>query len=585
MIKTLLQQVILHIAIFVTITICIGAGCSSSPAQKERLERAERVVSTYPDSALTILEDPLFKEITTPKLKALHSLLYSMALDKSYVDISSDSIIRYAVNYYSKRSNKLRKAQSYYYLGTVFYNAGEITKAAENYLRAKEAATNAGNSYLHGQICNTLGIIYYKQNLFEEAAELYKESGKLFKSAGYNDKYANALSYAAKSYYLNGDDSTAIELHNKAIGIYRIDGNTDKITLNTLGIADILLENKEIESAVKILTKCYNKYHDGIIPKRHYPIWSKIYFEQEQYDSSKYYANRYVNESNIKDDDAKAGTLLILCNILSKQGNYKEALKWNEEYTELKNRLYKEKEENHIKEIEAKYTRDTLSETYHALQKRHKRHTIISSIAYTILIIISIAITAVSRRIVKKIVRKRDSDIKFYKELVRTLQEHINDVEERYQLIKSGHIADSCDEAVVKAYAERLDALKDIMDYAYISESTPEKFYKKFREYINRNNKDDYSFSDLQFIANKKHHGIIDYLRENYPNLNQSDLNYCSMICLGFTTNAMRVIYGHTNNASIYNRRSRIHRKLDIGTEHLETFLERTIEDIAKNRL
>ena len=178
MIKTLLQQVILHIAIFGTITICIGAGCSSSPVQKERLERAERVVNTYPDSALTILEDPLFKEITTPKLKALHSLLYSMALDKSYVDISSDSIIRYAVNYYSKRSNKLRKAQSYYYLGTVFYNAGEITKAAENYLRAKEAATNAGNSYLHGQICNTLGIIYYKQNLFEEAAELYKESGK-----------------------------------------------------------------------------------------------------------------------------------------------------------------------------------------------------------------------------------------------------------------------------------------------------------------------------------------------------------------------------------------------------------------------
>ena len=100
MIKTLLQQVILHIAIFGTITICIGAGCSSSPAQKERLERAERVVSTYPDSALTILEDPLFKEITTPKLKALHSLLYSMELDKIYVDISSDSIIRYDVNYY-----------------------------------------------------------------------------------------------------------------------------------------------------------------------------------------------------------------------------------------------------------------------------------------------------------------------------------------------------------------------------------------------------------------------------------------------------------------------------------------------------
>lgn len=584
MIKTLLQQVILHIAIFVTITICIGAGCSSSPAQKERLERAERVVNTYPDSALTILEDPLFKEITTPKLKALHSLLYSMALDKSYVDISSDSIIRYAVNYYSKRSNKLRKAQSYYYLGTVFYNAGEITKAAENYLRAKEAATNAGNSYLHGQICNTLGIIYYKQNLFEEAAELYKESGKLFKSAGYNDKYANALSYAAKSYDLAGKTISAEKYYRVAIDIYKECNDKKRIITTVSSLADIFLDNNRIDSVIVLLNNLYMVYSNGSIPLRNYPIWSKIFYLQANYDSSKYYATKYLKMANA-DNESKAGTLQLLYDISVKQGNYKEALKWNEEYTELKNRLYKEKEENHIKEIEAKYTRDTLSETYHALQKRHKRHTIISSIAYTILIIISIAITAVSRRIVKKIVRKRDSDIKFYKELVRTLQEHINDVEERYQLIKSGHITGSCDEAVVKAYAERLDALKDIMDYAYISESTPEKFYKKFREYINRNNKDDYSFSDLQFIANKKHHGIIDYLRENYPNLNQSDLNYCSMICLGFTTNAMRVIYGHTNNASIYNRRSRIHRKLDIGTEHLETFLERTIGDIAKNRL
>ena len=584
MIKTLLQQVILHIAIFGTITICIGAGCSSSPAQKERLERAERVVNTYPDSALTILEDPLFKEITTPKLKALHSLLYSMALDKSYVDISSDSIIRYAVNYYSKRSNKLRKAQSYYYLGTVFYNAGEITKAAENYLRAKEAATNAGNSYLHGQICNTLGLIYYKQNLFEEAAELYKESGKLFKSAGYNDKYANALSYAAKSYDLAGKTISAEKYYRVAIDIYKECNDKKRIITTVSSLADIFLDNNRIDSVIVLLNNLYMVYSNGTIPLRNYPIWSKIFYLQANYDSSKYYATKYLKMANA-DNESKAGTLQLLYDISVKQGNYKEALKWNEEYTELKNRLYKEKEENHIKEIEAKYTRDTLSETYHALQKRHKRHTIISSIAYTILIIISIAITAVSRRIVKKIVRKRDSDIKFYKELVRTLQEHINDVEERYQLIKSGHITGSCDEAVVKAYAERLDALKDIMDYAYISESTPEKFYKKFREYINRNNKDDYSFSDLQFIANKKHHGIIDYLRENYPNLNQSDLNYCSMICLGFTTNAMRVIYGHTNNASIYNRRSRIHRKLDIGTEHLETFLERTIEDIAKNRL
>lgn len=560
---------------------CLCTGCSTHPELVNRLEKAENIIDTYPDSALHILEEPIFSDIRNRKEKALHSLLYSKALDKNYIDICSDSIIRPAADYYSKYGNNLRRAQSLYYLGTTFYNANDIKNAAENYLKAKEAADKTDEHYLKGQICNILGLIYYRQDLFIEAAALYEESGKHFNCAGYPEKYANALSYAAKSCYLHGDDSTAISHYSRASKIYTLLGDTSKITSCTLGIANLLLENNQADSTIKILDNCYKIYLNGNIPLQHFPIWSKIYYIKNDYPNSILYAKIYLDRAFNLNDDIISGIFKILNKSEYARKNYKEALFWNEKYIEVKNRLYIEKSKNHIKEIEARYTKEHLAKAYKDLQKKHNRHK-----ATTILIIsvlaCSIAIfAAFAKRKIQSLKARKNLEIEFYKALVHTLKEHHNELENRLSAIHANN-SGADGELFMKAYGKRVDALKELMDYAYISESSPEKFYRKFREYLTRCSKDDSSFNDLQFIANKRHHGIIDYLKEAYPNLNQTDLNYCSMICLGFTTNAIRIMYGHTNSTSIYNRRSRLHAKLNAGNLHLETFLSKLMSDLAQ---
>ena len=59
----------------------------------DSLTKIERYIQDNPVKALEQLKKMPVEEIKSPPEKALHSLLYSMALDKNYVDLQTDSII------------------------------------------------------------------------------------------------------------------------------------------------------------------------------------------------------------------------------------------------------------------------------------------------------------------------------------------------------------------------------------------------------------------------------------------------------------------------------------------------------------
>ena len=229
------------ISIIITATIlCLLTGCNFPSKERYQMARAEMLMHTLPDSALFILRNIEAGQLQNCHDRALYSLLYSQALDKNYIDITSDSIISTAVHYYSKSKNHNRKAQSLYYLGRTHYNGNEIEAAAEAFLKAKEAVLKTDNHFLSGQIYNILGKLYYEQQLFTEAADAYKNSSNLFKLANEPKRLANALSYTGKCYYLLGLDSIAIKYHKDAIEVYKGISEYSGILKNAYAIAEII---------------------------------------------------------------------------------------------------------------------------------------------------------------------------------------------------------------------------------------------------------------------------------------------------------------------------------------------------------
>ena len=79
------------------------------------LSEAESNMQENPELSLKLLESIDSDELKTRKHTARHALLYSMALDKNYIDIASDSIIAPAVRYYSRHGSTDDKLLTLYY--------------------------------------------------------------------------------------------------------------------------------------------------------------------------------------------------------------------------------------------------------------------------------------------------------------------------------------------------------------------------------------------------------------------------------------------------------------------------------------
>ena len=76
--------------------------CGYTSPIASMLDRAEMELDASPDSAFVMLDSMDRSLLETPELKARHALLYSLAIEKAGIDVSSDSIIRIATDYYQR---------------------------------------------------------------------------------------------------------------------------------------------------------------------------------------------------------------------------------------------------------------------------------------------------------------------------------------------------------------------------------------------------------------------------------------------------------------------------------------------------
>ena len=112
------------IPILLALFVC---GCSSS--LDRQLDQIDLMMNDHPAEALSSLDSIDHTKIRSPRLRARYALLHSIALDKNYIDLKSDSVISPAVQWYSRHGNPYDKARTYYYKGRVEYNSGNFSAA------------------------------------------------------------------------------------------------------------------------------------------------------------------------------------------------------------------------------------------------------------------------------------------------------------------------------------------------------------------------------------------------------------------------------------------------------------------------
>lgn len=86
-------------------TLLVFGSCQRNSTVELRLNHAEELMSEHPDSAWHILESIDRKALDSRRIRARHALLSSQALDKNYIDVNNDSLIRIAIDYYAKHGS------------------------------------------------------------------------------------------------------------------------------------------------------------------------------------------------------------------------------------------------------------------------------------------------------------------------------------------------------------------------------------------------------------------------------------------------------------------------------------------------
>ncbi len=157
------------------------------------LDEVESYISERPDSALTVLRSMLSDNINGREDNAKYALLYSMALDKNTIDVTSDSLISIATKWYANHGSLDECLKAYYYHGRVLQNARDNERAMEYFVEAEAFADKASDDYTKGLLYNAMANVYMDILDTQKAYDAYVLANRYFRESGNLNNYCKSL--------------------------------------------------------------------------------------------------------------------------------------------------------------------------------------------------------------------------------------------------------------------------------------------------------------------------------------------------------------------------------------------------------
>ena len=174
-----MKNILSILALFLAFT-----ACKDPKAVTDVLNRAEVLMNEHPDSSLTLLRTLTFDDFQKESNRARYALLHSQALDKNYIDVTGDSLISVAVEYYKDKDDVRSKFLSYYYMGRVHANGERYLQATSCLMESEQLVEEVGDDYLSGLLYSEMGRIYRLYYDYPKSLEAYQKAVDFYERAG-----------------------------------------------------------------------------------------------------------------------------------------------------------------------------------------------------------------------------------------------------------------------------------------------------------------------------------------------------------------------------------------------------------------
>lgn len=341
----------IHLTLLLGIVLCLSC-CKHTPFPAE-LRNAEALMENHPDSALTVLE-----QISNPKhfdkaAQATYCLLLTQARDKNYIEHTSDSIIKEAVDYFDSHKDIERKAQSYYYLGRVYSDLYQTELAAESYLKALEFAKQADLFLWKGLSANQLGKIYYSSNQYDKALFFYKEACNSSKKINDMLGYVYVLRNIAWVYEgISNRDSTFFYYNLSLEQAYKSALNIHICRSIYADLANYYRHNQEYELAMENIRRALEDTQSQDALYRYYFVIGDLFYKLNQLDSADVYLHKALHSDNLY---TKGQTYRLLSDLFAQEANFQRSHIYLNEYIECRDSIESIYQPEEIRKIEANF--------------------------------------------------------------------------------------------------------------------------------------------------------------------------------------------------------------------------------------
>ena len=547
----------------------------SSCGNDHHIYRTLKDVGTYisdsPDSAYNVLSGIDKKSIFRVRTLAKYSLLMSIALDKKYIDVTEDTLIRPAVLWYERHGSDKDRMLAYYYHGRVYQNAEDYNQAIIAFSNAEKYAKTCEDDFYLGMIYRGMHSIYNRTYNNSDALKYAILSRNHFKKSANELHYIYSLRDIALIYHNLNKFNECLALCDTVKHIAK--GIKDTVlyaSVLDIEIASTIYKtDKEPEKAIQT----FNFIVDSLHRNPSFQAWHDIaeaYAETGQYDTAYNIINRL--KTLVLPNSVAEGTLAsVQSRIDLAKHDYKNSLLNFQKAVDIQDSLFYTILNQAVVNTQKDYFK---RQAEYDAERLHMKNTII------LLIVIASVITlaSISYFWYRK-VKDKDREKEF--ETAR-LMDRISEV--RNELISLQREKDEQIGSLTRALeSENQEAMSGFREQIYCLYQTRFRFFDNIcRQYysfgmtaakqrqifkvVEENIgevSDDKEIMALEVIVDAFRGGVMKKLRAEFPRFKEEDFKVMCYWYAGFSPTAMCVFMKVDDINDIYKRKSRLKARIE----------------------
>lgn len=542
-----------YLSIFLSLLLC---SCSVG-GNKENLKKAYRLLNTNPDSAMILLEQT-DRSSFSKKEQAQYALYYSIAQDKSGLDVDKDTLLRVAYDYYKDKPEDSLYAKSNYYMGLYYQQVDSSKRATDCFYNAIHASEK-------------------QQDLYTQ----YLASNRLSWELQYVDP-EEGLRYAKAAYrfYSQLEDvniNNKIYLLLRVEDCYRYAGKTDSAFFYLREAVRLSEDTKDMNLLSNTYQSLSIVYSSVEMPD------SALYYAKLSRDvsvgqeSSKYYnlAKFYLNVDSVNQAEKVLKEILLRpSNDNTKYSVYNKLLTLslgNKDYEHVQ--TYSDSTQFYLKKIY--YSSECDNQNYRKdnvdLNDRNENltsnleNTRYKSFVFIVLLICIICFICCYfwgyRRLLrrKQIIEKQKADMLLEQEKLRYEMAEMQFQNQREIMEMKHNMNLEKQRILLESTEKQLSVMKNYV----VSKMNFEQELKILKSERKIHDLDNDDWLEIELFLNDSAMGFMSSFREEFPNLKKSDYKLCMLLKLGLSNQELARFYG-ISLESIKHKLFMLKPKLDI---------------------